>query len=87
MVRNNLLPVFVIYYQTLIIFQAVLSAAQMGVADNVKIPGYEGLIVERTGTASQLTRLQRQFLNYNKLTIPDTPRIASLFVHYLNKSL
>lgn len=68
------------------ITSTILSAKQMGVENDVKIPQY-GLTVQKTGNTPQMMRLRRQFLTYSKMHQIDTNQIALLFVQYLNKSL
>ncbi|KAK2577216.1 hypothetical protein KPH14_003364 [Odynerus spinipes] len=68
------------------IINAVLSAKQVGIENDIKIPEY-GLSVQKTGNAPQMMRLRRQFLTYSKMQQINTNQIATLFVQYLNKSL
>ncbi|XP_033211716.1 protein KTI12 homolog [Belonocnema kinseyi] len=68
------------------IVNEILSAKQMGIENDVKIPKY-GLTLETSGNVSQLTRLRRQFLTYSKMQQIDPAKIPSLFIQYLNKSL
>jgi len=69
------------------IVSAILSAEQMGITNDIKVPGFDGLSVERSANAPQLSRLRRQFLTYSKMHQIETGQIAQLFVQYLNKSL
>lgn len=66
--------------------KAILSAKQLGIENEFKIPGYN-LTVQNSCTAAQLMRLRRQFLTYSKMQQIEINQIASLFVQYLNKSL
>ncbi|KAG7210366.1 hypothetical protein KM043_011901 [Ampulex compressa] len=68
------------------IINAILSAKQLGIESDIKIPKY-GLTVQRSGTAAHLTRLRRQFLTYSKMQQTEVNQIAALFVQYLNKSV
>ncbi|XP_012276695.1 protein KTI12 homolog [Orussus abietinus] len=65
---------------------AILSAKQLGIENDIKIPGCE-TTVERSGNTPQLTKLRRQFLTYSKMQQIEPNQIALLFVQYLNKSL
>ncbi|XP_068983940.1 protein KTI12 homolog [Bombus flavifrons] len=65
---------------------AILSAKQLGIESEFKIPGYN-LTVQNPCTAAQLMRLRRQFLTYSKMQQIEINQIALLFVQYLNKSL
>ncbi|CAK9798892.1 Protein KTI12 homolog [Anthophora plagiata] len=67
------------------IVNAILSAKQLGIESEFKIPGYN-LTVQNSCTAAQLMRLRRQFLTYSKMQQIEINQIASLFVQYLNKS-
>ena len=68
------------------VVNAILSAKQLGVESEFKIPGYD-LTVQNPCTAAQLMRLRRQFLTYSKMQQIEVNQIAALFVQYLNKSL
>lgn len=74
-----------------IFFQAILSAQNMGLEGDIKIPGPNNLNVKLNGnklTAAQLGRHRRQFLTYSKMhPSSDTSQVASLFVQFLNSSL
>ncbi|KOC68668.1 Protein KTI12 like protein [Habropoda laboriosa] len=67
------------------VVNAILSAKQLGIDSEFKIPGYN-LTVQNPCTAAQLMRLRRQFLTYSKMQQIEINQIASLFVQYLNKS-
>lgn len=69
-----------------ILAKAILSAKQLGIESEFKIPGYN-LTVQNPCTAAQLMRLRRQFLTYSKMQQIEINQIALLFVQYLNKSL
>ncbi|XP_011301593.1 protein KTI12 homolog [Fopius arisanus] len=68
------------------IVNVVTAADQMGITSDIKLPSYN-LIVDRSTSAAQLTRLRRQFLTYSKMHQVDLNQIAQLFVQYLNKSI
>nr|XP_012219281.1 PREDICTED: protein KTI12 homolog [Linepithema humile] len=68
------------------VINAILSAKQLGVNNEIKIPGCS-VIVRNSGTAAQLMRLRRQFLTYSKMQQSGIDQIAVLFVQYLNKNL
>lgn len=68
------------------VVKAILSAKQLGIENEFKIPGYN-LTVQNPCTAAQLMRLRRQFLTYSKMQQIEINQIAALFVQYLNKSL
>lgn len=67
------------------VVNAILSAKQLGIESDFKIPKYN-LIVQNPCTVAQLMRLRRQFLSYSKLQQIEVNQIATLFVQYLNKS-
>ncbi|XP_034241961.1 protein KTI12 homolog [Thrips palmi] len=73
------------------IVTAIMSAQNMGIEGDIKIPGQNNLNVKLNGnklTAAQLGRHRRQFLTYSKMhPSSDTSRVASLFVQFLNSSL
>ncbi|XP_003702806.1 protein KTI12 homolog [Megachile rotundata] len=64
----------------------ILSAKQLGIESDFKIPKYN-LIMQNPCTVAQLMRLRRQFLTYSKMQQIEVNQIATLFVQYLNKSL
>ena len=66
--------------------KAILSAKQLGIENEFKIPGCN-LTVQNSCTTAQLMKLRRQFLTYSKMQQIEINQIASLFVQYLNKSL
>ncbi|XP_063985863.1 protein KTI12 homolog [Diachasmimorpha longicaudata] len=68
------------------IVNAIITADQMGITSDIKLPSYD-LIIERSTSAAQLTRLRRQFLTYSKMHQVELNQIAQLFVQYLNKSI
>lgn len=68
------------------VINAILSAKQLGIDNDIKIPG-SNLTVQNSGTAAQLMRLRRQFLIYSKMQQSGIDQIAALFVQYLNKNL
>lgn len=68
------------------VINAILSAKQLGIENDFKIPDHN-LTVHRPCTAAQLMRLRRQFLTYSKMQQIEVNQIATLFVQYLNKSL
>nr|XP_034192127.1 protein KTI12 homolog isoform X1 [Osmia lignaria] len=68
------------------VVNAILSAKQLGIENEFKIPKYN-LTVQNPCTAAQLMRLRRQFLTYSKMQQIEVNQIAALFVQYLNKSL
>lgn len=68
------------------ITKAILSAQQLGINNDIKIPG-SSVTVQSTGTPAQLMRLRRQFLTYSKMQQSGINQIAALFVQYLNKNL
>ncbi|XP_026280523.1 protein KTI12 homolog [Frankliniella occidentalis] len=73
------------------IVMVILSAQNLGLEGDVKIPGHHNLNVMLNGnklTAAQLGRHRRQFLTYSKMhPSSDTSQVASLFVQYLNSSI
>ncbi|KAJ1527235.1 hypothetical protein ONE63_008761 [Megalurothrips usitatus] len=73
------------------IVTAIMSAQNMGLEGDIKIPGKDSLSVKLNGnklTAAQLGRHRRQFLTYSKMhPSSDTSQVASLFVQFLNSSL
>ncbi|KAJ4439852.1 hypothetical protein ANN_07980 [Periplaneta americana] len=70
------------------IMTAILSAQQLGLEGEVKIPGHGTCVLGAHTTAAQLSRLRRQFLAYTKLhPTSDTSRIGPLFLQFLNTSL
>lgn len=68
------------------VINAILSAQQLGINNNIKIPG-SNVTVQSTGTPAKLMRLRRQFLTYSKMQQSRIDHIATLFVQYLNKNL
>ncbi|XP_076763635.1 protein KTI12 homolog [Xylocopa sonorina] len=68
------------------VVNAILSAKQLGIECEFKIPGHEGT-VQNPCTTAQLMRLRRQFLTYSKMQQIEINQIATLFIQYLNKSL
>ncbi|XP_014214937.1 protein KTI12 homolog [Copidosoma floridanum] len=68
------------------IVNEIVSAKQLGIESNIKIPKYN-VVLESSGGISELTRLRRQFLTYSKMQQTETDKIPSLFIQYLNKSL
>ncbi|XP_078034903.1 protein KTI12 homolog [Augochlora pura] len=68
------------------VVNAILSAKQLGIENDFKIPGHN-LTVQSPCTAAQLMRLRRQFLTYSKMQQIEVNQIVTLFVQYLNKSL
>ncbi|XP_076242075.1 protein KTI12 homolog [Calliopsis andreniformis] len=68
------------------VVNAILSAKQLGIESEFKIPGHD-LTVQNSCTTAQLMRLRRQFLTYSKMQQIEVNQIAALFVQYLNKSL
>ncbi|KAJ9597984.1 hypothetical protein L9F63_026911 [Diploptera punctata] len=76
---------------TLDVVAAILSAQQLGLEGELKIPGCKDCTLMTRGgnmTPAQLSRLRRQFLLYIKLhPTTDINKIGSLFVQFLNTSL
>ncbi|XP_011500545.1 PREDICTED: protein KTI12 homolog [Ceratosolen solmsi marchali] len=68
------------------IVNEIISAKQIGIDSNIKIPKYN-VTVQCSGSVPQLAKLRRQFLTYSKMQQLETEQIPTLFIQYLNKSL
>ncbi|XP_032668076.1 protein KTI12 homolog [Odontomachus brunneus] len=68
------------------IVNTILSAKQLGIDSDIKIPSCN-MTVRNSATPAHLLRLRRQFLTYSKMQQIGIDLIAALFVQYLNKNL
>ncbi|XP_014476380.1 PREDICTED: protein KTI12 homolog [Dinoponera quadriceps] len=68
------------------VINAILSAKQLGINNDIKVPGCS-VTVCNSAAPAHLLRLRRQFLTYSKMQQSGIDQIAALFVQYLNKNL